>query len=100
MFVVSRISSLLLVISSRYSDRPFFFLSVIFADDSHEQIIAMRYNDVRDGTDVVSGVLQKYAAALDKKKMISRDDLFQDWLSLKQGHTTTPKSVGLTAWYV
>lgn len=59
----------------------------------------MHYNDVRDGTDVVSGVLQKYSAALEKKNMISRD-LFQDWVSVKQGRTAPPKSVGLTAWYV
>lgn len=60
----------------------------------------MRYNDTRDGTDVVSSVLQKYSAALEKKNMVSRDDLFQDWVSIKQGHTATAKSIGLTAWYV
>jgi hypothetical protein len=59
----------------------------------------MRFNDVRDGTNVVDGVLEKYKAALEGKEMISSENLFKDWLSVKQGYTTTAKNVGFTAWY-
>ena len=58
----------------------------------------MRYNDVRHGTNVVSGVLEKYWAALQEKKMIASDGLFVDWLFVKQGITFAPRGVGFTAW--
>ncbi|GAB1215296.1 hypothetical protein ATERTT37_004482 [Aspergillus terreus] len=35
-------------------------------------IIAMRYNDVRDGTDIVSDVLEKYKAAWDAKGFLTK----------------------------
>ena len=58
----------------------------------------MRYNDVRHGTNVVSGVLEKYWTALQEKRMIASDGLFVDWLFVKQGFTLAPRGVGFTAW--
>jgi hypothetical protein len=58
----------------------------------------MRYNDVRDGTSVIDGVLEKYRAALDKKKMISPDGLYADRLALRQDTIAPAKNVGFTAW--
>lgn len=60
----------------------------------------MRLNDVRDGTSVGKEVLEKYKDALDRKGMVSRDDLYKDWFVVKQGQTKPAKSVGFTAWYV
>lgn len=58
----------------------------------------MRYNDVRDGTNIVQGVLEKYRNAIQEKKMIGPDGLFVDWLFLKQGNTKRAGGVGFTAW--
>lgn len=41
--------------------------NVVFVICNQFPLIAMRYNDVRDGTDVVGGVLEKYEAAWEKK---------------------------------
>ena len=58
----------------------------------------MRYNDTRDGTNVVGGVLEKYRKAIQEKQMIGHDGLFVDWLFLKQGYTKRAGGVGFTAW--
>jgi hypothetical protein len=58
----------------------------------------MRYNDVRDGTTVVEGVLERYRAAVEKKAMIKSDGLYVDWLALRQATVTPAKAVGFTAW--
>lgn len=59
----------------------------------------MHLNDVRDGSTVGRKVLEKYKDALNKKGMVSRDDLYKDWFVVKQGQTKPAKSVGFTAWY-
>lgn len=41
--------------------------NVVFVICNQFPLIAMRYNDVRDGTDVVSGVLEKYKTAWERK---------------------------------
>lgn len=69
----------------------------------------MRYNDVRDGTNIVSGVLEKYKAAWDAKGMVQPDGLFVDWLLVKQQLSWPPliqfgaglpREIGFTAWYI
>ncbi|KAL5042071.1 hypothetical protein BDW71DRAFT_211529 [Aspergillus fruticulosus] len=72
--------------------------NLVFVACNQFPIIAMRLNDARDGTKVADEILQKYKAALEKKSMISQNDLFKDWVSVKQGYTATAKSVGFTAW--
>ncbi|OQU94056.1 hypothetical protein CLAIMM_00474 [Cladophialophora immunda] len=62
------------------------------------QIIAMKYNDSRDGTNKVEEVLTKYKIAWDKKGMVSSNGLFVDFWMVKQNHIVPPTDVGWTAW--
>lgn len=61
-------------------------------------MIAMKYNDARDGTNVSGEVLDKYKAAWDKKGMTAPSGLYVDWYFVRQDKTLPPKSVGWTAW--
>ncbi|KAI9039141.1 uncharacterized protein KD926_009890 [Aspergillus affinis] len=72
--------------------------NLVFVACNQFPIIAIRMNDVRDGTNVLDEVLEKYKSALEKHGMISRNDLYKDWLMLKQSQVVTAKSVGFTAW--
>ncbi|KAJ5111254.1 hypothetical protein N7532_001789 [Penicillium argentinense] len=72
--------------------------NIVFVVCNQFPLIAMRYNDVRDGTKVIDGVLDKYRAALESKNMIANTELFKDWLVLKQDHTRGAKDCGFTAW--
>lgn len=58
----------------------------------------MRYNDVRDGKNLVDEVLEKYKAAWDKKGMVTEGGLFVDWWTVKQDQTKVASDVGFTAW--
>ena len=58
----------------------------------------MHLNDARDGTNVATEVLGKYKVALEQKGMVSRNDLYKDWLSVRQDQCATARSVGFTAW--
>ncbi|KAJ0162144.1 hypothetical protein CTA2_5049 [Colletotrichum tanaceti] len=61
-------------------------------------LIAMRYNDVRDGVDTVSHVLEKYSKAILDRGLLGRDGLYPEWLYLKQGRLVPPKGVTSAAW--
>ncbi|KAJ7492018.1 hypothetical protein FB451DRAFT_1216683 [Mycena latifolia] len=62
-------------------------------------IIAVRYNDVRNGTNVVGGVLEKYTAAWKSKKGFHHGDgLFVDSYRVKQDDMIPAGGVGFTAW--
>ena len=63
-----------------------------------DQIIAMRYNDSRDGTTKVDEVLTKYKAAWDKKGMVTPSGLFVDMWVVKQDILRPAGDVGWTAW--
>lgn len=58
----------------------------------------MRYNDVRDGTDVVEDVLRKYQAAWRQKGLVMDDGLFPDWWMVKQDHILPARDLSFTAW--
>lgn len=62
------------------------------------QIIAMRYNDSRDGTNTVENVLSKYKAAWEKKGMITDDGRYVDFWMVKQDFMLQPSDVAWTAW--
>lgn len=74
------------------------------------QIIAVRYNDIRDGTNLAEQVTKKYRDAWDAKGMVQADGLYADWLMLKQDVLWPPENVpfggmpardiGFTAWSV
>ncbi|TID05029.1 Linalool dehydratase/isomerase [Colletotrichum higginsianum] len=61
-------------------------------------IIAMRYNDVRDGVDTVSHILEKYKKAIADHGLLRLDGLYAEWLYLKQGRVEPPKGVTSVAW--
>jgi len=58
----------------------------------------MRYNDIRDGTNVVDGVLEKYKAAWEKKGMVSPNGLYVDFWMVKQDQLKDPSDLAWTAW--
>lgn len=58
----------------------------------------MHLNDARDGTNVGKELVDKYKTALEQKGMISQNDRYKDWISVKQGHRATVKSFGFAAW--
>jgi hypothetical protein len=62
------------------------------------QIIAMRYNDVRNGTKIVDEVLEKYTAAWKAKGMIQENGLFVNWYSPKRDQMRPAASLEFTAW--
>ena len=49
-----------------------------------EQIIAMRYNDVVNGTNIIENVLVKYKAAWAEKGMISENGLFRRFYAVRR----------------
>ena len=63
-----------------------------------EKLIAMRYNDSRDKTDIVSGVLSKYRAALAEKGMFGKDGLYASFYALKQQKPVPARLGSHTAW--
>ncbi|KAF4536480.1 uncharacterized protein LTHEOB_2241 [Lasiodiplodia theobromae] len=61
-------------------------------------IIAMRYNDVRQGTAVADKVLNNYAAAWgDENGFLQEDKFFINWYMVKQDRTVDG-GIGFTAW--
>jgi hypothetical protein len=62
------------------------------------QIIAMRYNDIRDETAIVDKVLKNYIAAWEKDGGYLQDDkFFINWYMVKQDRIV-PGGIAITAW--
>ncbi|KZN94303.1 hypothetical protein EN45_044990 [Penicillium chrysogenum] len=70
----------------------------IFVVCNQFPIIAMRYNDIHDGTEVAPDVVQKYSTAWKSKGIQQDDGLFVSWYSPKQGTLKTSRDIGSTAW--
>lgn len=62
------------------------------------QIIAMRYADIRYGTNVVDGVLEKYEEAIRRKGMVQEEGAFADAWRVKQDVTLPARDICFTAW--
>jgi hypothetical protein len=61
----------------------------------------MRYNDVRNGTNIVEGVLEKYTATWKSKEGFLQDDgLFVQFYTVKRDQRIPECGIGLTAWQV
>lgn len=60
----------------------------------------MRYNDIRDGTNVAAEVIEKYNTAWEGKGMTQENGLFINWYAPKQDEKKTASDIGFTAWYV
>ncbi|PSN65095.1 hypothetical protein BS50DRAFT_622397 [Corynespora cassiicola Philippines] len=72
--------------------------NIIFVVCNQFPLLGVRYNDIKNGTNIVEGVLDKYWKALQEKKMIASDGLFADFLLVKQHVVKPPLGVGWTAW--
>ncbi|KAL5092945.1 hypothetical protein Trisim1_000671 [Trichoderma cf. simile WF8] len=62
-------------------------------------LIAIRYNDVRDGTSTVDNLLGRYSAIWKRKGMYAENGLIYDFYRPNQGTKVEPVSIGYTAWY-
>lgn len=71
-------------------------IDVLHADQ--QQIIAMRYNDVINGTNIADDVLSNYKAAWAKKGMISENGLFRGWYSPKRDTIVVAEEISHSAW--
>ncbi|VUC35447.1 unnamed protein product [Clonostachys rosea] len=61
-------------------------------------LIAIRYNDIRDGTSSSTTILGKYRAAWTQKGMLQDNGLYIDSFSPKQDRKRRARDVGFTAW--
>ncbi|KAK5195823.1 hypothetical protein LTR92_004764 [Exophiala xenobiotica] len=72
--------------------------NAVFVVCNQFPIIAMRYNDIRDGTNHVEGVLKKYEASLIKKGMLNDSGLYPSFFALKQRKALPARQGAHTAW--
>ncbi|KXS94210.1 hypothetical protein AC579_3351 [Pseudocercospora musae] len=73
--------------------------NAVFVVCNQFPLIAMRYNDVRDGTNYVEHeILPKYKAALTKKGMIGEDGLYASYFAVKQRQSVAARQGAHTAW--
>ncbi|KAJ4152077.1 hypothetical protein NW765_017586 [Fusarium oxysporum] len=70
----------------------------IFVVCNQFPLIALRYNDVREKTNVSSHVLERYLAAWKSKGMLHDHGLFVDRYCPAQDAKKPPKDVSFTAW--
>ncbi|GCB17122.1 linalool dehydratase/isomerase [Aspergillus awamori] len=71
--------------------------NLVFIVCNQFPLVGMRYNDVRDGTNVVGDVLKKYKEAWERKQMVASNGLYVDWWYVNQDRPEIPKQVGFTA---
>ena len=63
------------------------------------QLIAMRYNDVTNGTDVIGDVLPKYKAAWERRGgMMAENGLFKRYYSVKRDECSVTDEISHSAW--
>ncbi|KAK5166896.1 uncharacterized protein LTR77_007625 [Saxophila tyrrhenica] len=73
--------------------------NAVFVVCNQFPLIAMRYNDVRQGTNYVeSNILPKYRAALSKKGLLGENGLYATFFALKQKKSIPARHGAHTAW--
>jgi len=72
--------------------------NVVFVVCNQFPLIAMRYNDVRNGTAVMDDVLPKYMKAWEQKGMVQADGLLTWMWRKRQDSTMNSHDLSLTAW--
>ncbi|KAF2099441.1 hypothetical protein NA57DRAFT_65513 [Rhizodiscina lignyota] len=73
--------------------------NLVFVVCNQFPLIAMRYNDVRDGTDTIGEILPKYRAATAERKMIQTDDsLYVNAWRMRQKNVMPAHGLDFTAW--
>ncbi|CAO2650781.1 Nn.00g020730.m01.CDS01 [Neocucurbitaria sp. VM-36] len=70
----------------------------IFVVCNQFPLIAMRYNDIHDGTDIAPTVAKRYVAAWEEKGMIQENGFIVNWYSPKQGIIRQAHDIGFSAW--
>ncbi|KAL8707159.1 MAG: hypothetical protein Q9220_007771 [cf. Caloplaca sp. 1 TL-2023] len=63
-----------------------------------KQIIASRYNDIRNNTHIVDNVLAGYKKAWAKRGMISENGLFRKWYQVNQNNVKDGQEISHSAW--
>jgi Linalool dehydratase/isomerase len=72
----------------------------IFVICNQFPLIAMRYNDVRNGTDVVGPVLERYVAAWEKRGgLVGATGQVVDFWLIEQGVMVARGAIWTSAWY-
>ncbi|TVY78925.1 Linalool dehydratase/isomerase [Fusarium oxysporum f. sp. cubense] len=71
--------------------------NLVFVVCNQFPIIAIRYNDVRDGTNTSEVVLEKYKKAWAEKKMVASNGLYVDWWFVEQDKPESSTQIGFTA---
>ncbi|KAL8837436.1 MAG: hypothetical protein Q9170_002520 [Blastenia crenularia] len=62
-------------------------------------IIATRYNDIRNGTNIVEDVLAKYKQAWESRGgMVSENGLFRRWYAVRQDRVLVSQQLAHSAW--
>lgn len=72
--------------------------NAIFVICNQFPLIAIRYNDVRNKTNLIDGILERYRAAWADKGLISPEGLFTAFWMVKQDHTVQSHNVAAQAW--
>ncbi|KAI9034062.1 hypothetical protein DFJ74DRAFT_700453 [Hyaloraphidium curvatum] len=72
--------------------------NMVFIVCNQFPLVAMKLLDLRAGTDVASGVQEKYAAAWAKKNWLDGQGYFVDWWRVQQDRLESRGSVGWSAW--
>ncbi|EXL91126.1 hypothetical protein NOF04DRAFT_18210 [Fusarium oxysporum II5] len=70
----------------------------IFINCNQFPLIALHYNDVRDGTSVSREVIEKYKLAWKTKGMFQDNGLFIEFLSVKQDKKQLSEDIWSSAW--
>ncbi|KAF8861755.1 hypothetical protein BDZ45DRAFT_687296 [Acephala macrosclerotiorum] len=73
-----------------------FVINSLYADNL--KLIAMRYNDVVNGTHVIDDALPKYKAAWAEKGMLSKHGLFRGDYAVRQNKVLDTDEISHSAW--
>ncbi|KAK5690844.1 hypothetical protein LTR97_012005 [Elasticomyces elasticus] len=73
--------------------------NAVFVVCNQFPLIAMRYNDIRDGTNYVEDdILPRYKKALTEKGMLGADGLYASFFAIKQKKSVPARQGAHTAW--
>lgn len=72
--------------------------NVVFIICNQFPLIAIRYNDIRNGTNLIDSILAKYQSAWEKKGMMSSEGLWTSFWMAKQDFTMGSSNVASQAW--
>lgn len=80
----------------------FRYLTLYPEDPNHAdngKIIATRYNDIFNNTNIVEDVLTKYQQAWSGRGFVSANGLFRKWYTVRQNRIDDSDELSHSAWY-